>query len=48
MDEYVKQLEATGDYPITKRLKPTSQYFKGVMTTCVLPQLPLRQTKKLK
>ena len=28
MEEYIKQLEATGDYRITKRLKPTSQYFK--------------------
>jgi DNA polymerase-3 subunit epsilon len=28
MEEYIKKLEATGDYRITKRLKPTSQYFK--------------------
>jgi len=28
MDEYIKQLEAAGDYRITKRLKPTAQYFK--------------------
>ena len=28
MDEYIKKLEATGDYRITKRLKPTSHYFK--------------------
>ncbi len=28
MDEYIEKLEATGDYRITKRLKPTSQYFK--------------------
>jgi DNA polymerase-3 subunit epsilon len=28
MEEYIKKLEATGDYRITKRLKPTSQYSK--------------------
>jgi DNA polymerase-3 subunit epsilon len=28
MEEYIKKLEATGDYRITKRLKPASQYFK--------------------
>jgi DNA polymerase-3 subunit epsilon len=28
MDKYIKQLEATGDYRITKRLKPASDYFK--------------------
>ena len=28
MDKYVKQLEATGDYRITKRLKLTSHYFE--------------------
>jgi DNA polymerase-3 subunit epsilon len=28
MEEYIKKLEATGDYRITKKLKPTSQYFK--------------------
>ena len=28
MDDYIKQLEATGNFRIIKRLKPASHYFK--------------------